>query len=139
VAALLTGLTTTGSNVFQSRVQPLGESKLPALLISTNEEEIETLTMHNPAVLQRRLRVQVVAKAKAVDDLDDLLDQIMQEVEVKVYENQTSYTLGGLVSGLDLESIDVEMVREGDKKFGEAVMTFNAVYFNQAGAPDVRV
>jgi hypothetical protein len=68
-----------------------------------------------------------------------LLDQIMQEVEVKVYENQTSYTLGGLVSGLDLESIDVEMVREGDKKFGEAVMTFNAVYFNQAGAPDVRV
>ena len=31
-----TGLSTTGSNVFRSRVYPLGEGKLPALVIYTS-------------------------------------------------------------------------------------------------------
>jgi len=38
---LLTGLTTTGSNVYQSRVYPLENANLPALIIYTKSEESE--------------------------------------------------------------------------------------------------
>ncbi len=37
----VTGLSTTGSNVFRSRVYPLGTNKLPALCIHTDSETIE--------------------------------------------------------------------------------------------------
>jgi hypothetical protein len=39
LAIQLTGLTTTGAKVFQSRVYPLESSDLPCLLIATEEEE----------------------------------------------------------------------------------------------------
>ena len=37
----VTGLSTTGSNVFRSRVYPLGTNKLPALCIFTDGETVE--------------------------------------------------------------------------------------------------
>jgi hypothetical protein len=37
----VTGLSTTGSNVFRSRVYPLGTNKLPALSIYTDSEVVE--------------------------------------------------------------------------------------------------
>ena len=37
----ITGLSTTGSNVFRSRVYPLGTNKLPALCVYTDSETVE--------------------------------------------------------------------------------------------------
>ena len=37
----VTGLLTTGSNVFRSRVYPLGTNKLPALYVYTDSEVVE--------------------------------------------------------------------------------------------------
>jgi len=37
----VTGLSTTGSNVFHSRVYPLGTNKLPALCVYSNAETFE--------------------------------------------------------------------------------------------------
>ena len=37
----LTGLTTTGSNVYESRVYPIENAKLPALVIYTKSETSE--------------------------------------------------------------------------------------------------
>ena len=41
VATMLTGLSSTGSNVFQSHVYPLETADFPALCVYTQEEEIE--------------------------------------------------------------------------------------------------
>ena len=41
----MTGLSTTGSNVFEGRVFPIEESKLPCLLVYDSEEEIEAQTL----------------------------------------------------------------------------------------------
>jgi hypothetical protein len=41
VATTLTGLTTTGSKVYQSRVYPLAANNLPGLLVFTNSETSE--------------------------------------------------------------------------------------------------
>ena len=47
---LLTGLSTTGSNVFQSHVYPLENADLPALCVYTQEEEEEVDAMGNPRI-----------------------------------------------------------------------------------------
>jgi hypothetical protein len=139
VATLLTGLTTTGNRVFQSRVQTLKDSQLPALVILTNEETVTQQTIHSNPLLERQLSVQVIAKAKANTNLDDTLDQIIKEVEMAVFASDAANTLGGLVKGLVLDSLDITFNGEAETKAGEAVMAFTAVYFNQAATPDVSV
>jgi hypothetical protein len=137
VATLLTGLTTTGNRVFQSRVQTLKDNQLPALVILTNEETVTQQTIHSNPLLERQLSVQVVAKAKANTNLDDTLDKIIKEVEMAVFASDAANTLGGLVKGLVLDSLDITFNGEAETKVGEAVMAFTAVYFNQAATPDV--
>jgi hypothetical protein len=137
VATLLTGLTTTGNRVFQSRVQTLKDNQLPALVILTNEETVTQQTIHSNPLLERQLSVQVIAKAKANTNLDDTLDQIIKEVEMAVFASDAANTLGGLVKGLVLDSLDITFNGEAETKVGEAVMAFTAVYFNQAATPDV--
>jgi hypothetical protein len=139
VAALLTGLTTTGNRVFQSRVQTLKDNQLPALVILTNEETVTQSTIHSNPLLDRQLSVQVIAKAKANTNLDDTLDQIIKEVEMAVFASDAANTLGGLVKGLVLDSLDITFNGEAETKVGEAVMAFTAFYFNQAATPDVSV
>ena len=41
VVTAVTGLSTTGSNVFRSRVYPLGTNKLPALCVYADSEVVE--------------------------------------------------------------------------------------------------
>ena len=41
VVTAVIGLSTTGSNVFRSRVYPLGTNKLPALCVYTDSEVVE--------------------------------------------------------------------------------------------------
>ena len=40
IASRLTGLTTTGSRVYPSRIQPLADANLPCLRVYLDEEEI---------------------------------------------------------------------------------------------------
>ena len=53
VATTLTGLTTTGSNVFQSRVYPIENTELPCLLIYTREESSEPLAINPPRSIEK--------------------------------------------------------------------------------------
>ncbi|MBK7592227.1 MAG: hypothetical protein IPI27_13400 [Betaproteobacteria bacterium] len=91
VATAVTGLTTTGTRVFQSRVYPLEATDLPALLIATLSETSEPVTIHGPRELMRVLSVQVWHH-KATADLDDALDLICKEVEIALASDMT---LGG--------------------------------------------
>jgi hypothetical protein len=135
VATLLTGLTTTGTNVFQSRLQPLPENKLPALKIITDAEQIEHFDISGN-IRDRSLTVGVIAVVKAISDVDDVLDEIIKEVEIKMSSNPT---LSGLVKDIVLDSIDIDMSGETDKNTGQAIMSFTANYFTTVAAPDVSI
>lgn len=139
MVTLLTGLTTTGSHVFKNRLIALKENQLPALVVTTNEEEITTQDAGVDAVLDRRLSIELLVHAKAVDDIDDELDLIALEVESKVFESEVTNTLNGLISSLELNGISNEFDAQGEKKAGLARMSFTAIYFNQASAPDVSI
>jgi len=134
-AALLTGLNTTGPRVYQSRVKVLADNELPCLVVLTNSEQIDRLDISPDPQLERSLDLVVLAKAKHTADLDDKLDTIIKEVEIAA--NNT--TLGGLISSIQLSSIEVELNGEGEKPVGQATMTFNITYTTRASAPDVAI
>lgn len=123
----LAGLS-VGANIFASRLVPLNESQLPALLIATESEDIAGADIGD--TLERRLDIVIRIAARAPDDIDDDLDSIAEEVETRLAGN----TLGGLLSAFYLTSHRVEF-EQLDQPVGIAEMRYQAIYYTTAGAP----
>jgi len=121
-ATLLTGLTSTGSRVFQSRMVPQSTA-LPCLLVTTNDEEITPGTIGT--LLDRQLDLVITGVAKA-SGADDNLDTIAAEVETAMstftYRNQ-------------LARIEVDFDEALEKPAGRIVLTFRVNYLTAAGSP----
>ena len=96
----LNGLSTTGSNVYESRVYPIENSKLPALVIYTKSETSEPIVIGTDRVMSRELSVVVEGYAKATSNFDDTIDTISKEVEEAIAADRT---LGGLAKDTYLE------------------------------------
>ena len=64
VGTVLTGLTTTGSNVYQSRVYPLEDGNLPGLVIYTKSETSEPVVVNANKLLFRDLTLGVIVTGK---------------------------------------------------------------------------
>ena len=134
IGTALTGLTTTSTRVFQSRVYPVQSTELPGLLIYTRRETSEPITIHPSRQIDRVLLVDVEGVAKATSDLDDTLDQITKEVETGLAWPVSG--LGSLAKGMSLRAteFDFEM---GEKPTGRVRMTYQVEYCNVEGTPDV--
>ena len=87
----LTGLSTTGANVYESRVYPIENSKLPALIIYTKSETSEPIVIGTDRVMSRELSVVVEGYAKAASDFDDTIDTISKEVEQAIEKYNENY------------------------------------------------
>ena len=131
VASTLTGLTTTGSNVFQSRVYPIENTKLPCLLIYTREETSEPLVMNPPRTIEKVLSLVVEGYVKANTNFDDTIDTICEEVEEALFTDR-------LINDLALDSFlintDISYNGEGDNPLGIVVMTFQITYHHTEGS-----
>lgn len=135
-ANTVTGLATTGSKVFKSRMRPVDDDELPCLLVYCDDEpNIARQTVGKTPRLSRELLLVVKGLAKNSAALDDELDAMCKEVEVAIAAN---LTLGGLVrDGVWLTSINTTMNEEMEKPCGEIVMTFSATYSTNSNAPEV--
>lgn len=133
-ATALTGLTTSGARVYQSRVHPLDADKLPCLLVNTDDETVESLQITAPSLLDRSLELTIRAVAKASSNLDDTLDTMVAEVETVLGNS----TLGGKVKTLVLSGITVE-IEQLDKPVGIASMKFITTYMTVANAPSTAI
>ena len=122
-ATLLTGLTTTGSRVHQSRIPPRLSSDLPCILIHTESEHISPATIGNPQ--DRALEVVVEGYAMVNANLDDTLDQIAYEVEVAM-SNDARFRL---------RRINVDFDESLEKPAGVIRLTFEILFFTTAGDP----
>ena len=136
VASTCTGLTTTGSNVFQSRVYPLDNVSLPALLIYTKSESSSTDTMGSSLGLNRQLEVVIEGYVKTTSDFDDVIDSICSEVETAL---GTDRDLGGLSKSQYLTGIESDFNGEGEKPVGVVTMTYAVQYRTTTTAPDVAI
>lgn len=81
-AATLTGLATSGANVYANRLYSIPQANLPALRISLDDESVEIQTVHSPHVQSRALTLSVECCAIAGDTVDDTCDQMAKEVEI---------------------------------------------------------
>jgi len=133
LATALTGLTTTSTRVYQSRLHTLRDANLPCLLVNTDSEQVESATMNSPALLERSLTVVVRCVTKAASDLDDALDTMAKEVETALGLS----TLSGLAENVLLQSISVEMDDAMEKPVGVLSLTYQISYFTASNAPTV--
>ena len=121
------GLSTTGTNVFQTRVYPLETGALPGLCIYTTSESISDVVGEiggAARLVSRALSVRVEGYARAASNLDDTLDTISAEVETAV---ANSSTIDGLITDMELSSTDVSFT-EGDQEIGVITLDFAVVY-----------
>ena len=76
VGTILSGLTSTGNRVYQSRVWPLNADTLPALLVYTTTESSDTDTMGPTLTLNRELVLIVEGYVRDITVYDDKIDTI---------------------------------------------------------------
>jgi len=133
-ATAITGLATTGANVFQSRVYPVTNSKLPCLLIASIDEGSGYASLGYPRLMIRQLTLSIKAVAKATANLDDTLDRICLEAEIALAAN---VPLGGIAKNLSLTGTHIELDGDAETPVGVATMLWQADYYTTETAPNV--
>ena len=130
VTSTLTGLTTTGSNVFESRIYPNELAKLPLLNIYSNSETSELASIGK---LDRSLEIMVEGFAKATTNVDEALDTIAKEVEVALANDLTR---GGHAKETFLTSTEFELENIANQQIGVVKLNFTVRYITTKVNPE---
>jgi len=133
----VTDLVTTGPDVFTNRMTPFRDSDLPniSVYVAREAETIEEDDEMGPYEL-RVLPVDIVARARANNELDDQLDDICLEVETAIHADTD---LAALIKGISLISTEIEMDHEGEQPVGAARMEWAIIYRVNGAAPTAPV
>lgn len=121
----LTGLTTTGSNVFRSRIFPLEQTKLPALCIFTKSEAVEFDTIGLPRSINRILDVAVEAYVIGTANYDNSLDTIAVEVEEAIAADPT---LSSLAKDAQVTAFEADFAGDGEQPVAVGRFTITVEY-----------
>ena len=106
VVTTITSLSTTGSNVYETRYFPLQTGNLPALIVYTLDETVEDYTIgQNTRTQLRSLNLIIEAHCRGTANIDDTLDTIAEEVEEAMV---TDITRGGNAKDTKLVSTEVD-------------------------------
>ena len=135
IGTLVTGLSTTGSNVFQSRVYPVEDGSLPCLLVYTTSEESEVTEIASPRPMTRFLNV-IVQGVVGATTPDDTLDDISKEVEVALAGD---VTINSLANNSFLSSTTIEFNAEGAKPIGTVMLNYIVEYRNVDNNPETAI
>lgn len=122
VVTTLTGLTTTGSNVFNSRVYPNEQSKLPLLNIYSLSEASE---LDATGGLLRTMDLVVEGFAQANSNIENTMDTIAKEVEEAL---GADHTLNSTCTTHSLSSTEINLNNEGNLPLGVVRLVFSVIY-----------
>lgn len=120
IVTRLTGLTTSGSRVYASRLRPLLDSELPAILVSTGGENLDGATyLKSGLPVVRPLRIRLDLVVKATSGYENTVDTMLSEVEGALFDTAAHNQLNGLIHFLMLFDIgDPEMDDSLEKPAG---------------------
>tara|TARA_B100000579_G_scaffold297627_1_gene247670 strand:+ start:4624 stop:5064 length:441 start_codon:yes stop_codon:yes gene_type:complete len=135
IATVVTGLSTTGSNVFQTRIYPIESGTLPCLLIYTTSEESEIDQMASPRPMIRSLNVVIQGVVSATQP-DDTLDLISKEVEIAMAND---VTINSLANNSFLSSTEIEINSDGAKPVGILMLNYTVEYRNLDNNPETAI
>ena len=136
VVAMLTGNTAAGSRVYTSRVYPLDDPKLPALLVFTPQESMGNPSMQRPRTQQRTPQLVIEGYVKARGDIEAEADALAVEVEKIIGADPT---LGGRVKDTMLDSTSIQLSGDGEKPVAVITLTFAVLYCTKENAPETLV
>ena len=122
VITVLTGLSTTGSNVFNSRIYPNEESKLPLLNVFTLSETVELDSVKSTI---REMELVVEGFASANSNIENTLDNIATEVEEALGSDTD---LNGTCLSHNITNTEITLYNEGSKPIGVVRLTFSVTY-----------
>lgn len=131
-ATTVTGLSTTGSNVFQSRVYNLESTNLPGLIVYTKEEASQPIVIGSSRTLERILSLNVEAYVKGTSNSDDTIDTIAKEIETAIAADTT---LNSLAKDCFLESTEINYNGEGEQPIAVMTMTYQVMYITAEDSP----
>lgn len=122
-AALKTLTTVPSTSVFESRVYKLDSGDLPAIVVNSEREDIETKGRGDgqPGIQTRDIQNTVIIALTNTDEIEDALDVISLEVEDKIFED---HTLGGVAVSTHLISMERFTTEQTDKPFGLMKLLF---------------
>jgi hypothetical protein len=130
-AATITGLATTGANVFQSRLFPIDAENLPCWVVRTEEEEAELVDMDGGLDRELALIFQGVARAAFGETLENTLDDMAEELETVLLQN----TIPGIDSLIYVGTTPEFDTDDTDSAIGYITIAYRAKYFTDQGAP----
>ena len=125
IVTAVTGLSTTGSNVFRSRVYPLGTNKLPALCVYSNAEPVEYNRLDRVRDIDRTVDIVIEAYVRAVSNYDTTLDTICAEIEAGM---AADVTRGGYAKDYKLTQTEFDFLDDGDRPIATARLTYSNDY-----------
>jgi hypothetical protein len=129
VATTLTGLDTTGNNVFQSRIYNIEESKLPCICIYTVSETSEPISMSPPRSIEKVLDLVIEIYIKGLNSSSDL-ETVLKEVKEKMF---TDRLINNLAKDSYLTTQELTYNGEGDKNIAVGVLTYQVFYHHTEG------
>ncbi|GKS68993.1 hypothetical protein W03_09970 [Nitrosomonas sp. PY1] len=89
ISSLLMAQTGADNNVFVSREYPIAQEQLPALIVVTESEQIDNMTLNHPIQQLRSINLQITVITESVDKVEDDADSICAEVERLVSQSST--------------------------------------------------
>jgi hypothetical protein len=136
IATDVTGLSTTGSNVFQSRAYPIEESKLPCLLVFDSEESVEIRSMGAIRGISSELTINIEGYCQGSDGaaVMNTLAAIQKEIQIAM---QADIDINSLARDSYLTSADASVNAEATKPTGSVRMTYLVIYQFMENAPDI--
>lgn len=133
IVSNLTGLTTTGSNVFDTRIYPLAENKLPGIAVYTKAESSTYETMSPPRTLRRSLTAVIEIYVKMTSTFDEVLDTIASEIETALYSDLTQ---NGLAFDTKVISFEADFGGDADQPLGQGIIQVEVIYAATEGSPE---
>lgn len=136
ITTTLTGLTTTKSNVYQSRVYPMHTAKLPGILIYNKSETVEYTTVSIPRLQERLTEYELQVYVKAKTGYDDSLDQICLEIEEALTADlsRSNYAIDTRIT-----SFESDFNGDGDQPVAICTLIVEVRYQVRENNPDVSI
>lgn len=125
VATLVTGLPTTGANVYKMRRYALDDSKIPAICVYTMDESSSLITI-GTRTLRRAINVAIDIIIKGGSDtVSDSVDTICVSAEEAIAGD---FTLNGLAKSCILTSTEIDINVEGERSIASARLVYTVEY-----------
>lgn len=136
VRVLLQAYTSVGSNVYESRIYPLNDPKLPAILIYTKEETLLDQSMSKPRTMQRQVQLVIEIYAKASNNVDETIDNLAAEIEQLLGGDPT---IGGKAKDSMLVTTEIQFSDEGEKPIAIGILSYAVHYAVKENTPQTLV